>query len=278
MSPNIPGNILKHSREYLQTFRGMSSSIPGNITKHSGGCGQTFRGMSSNIPGNIAKHSGECPIYFDGRELVEASPITVVFSGALLIVCSVIFYVENLAKLLDAKLNSGGNLISMPWKSFEKFELVSATQDSVSNHRSAISFFFSGRGSRSAPGSSNMGVVMGSGLYGLIYREIPIKIFLFWWAVLISVLFTGYIFLVRCFSVYIDGIFYIIGFINMLDLCFGFRASVVFPRILGQRSRMLLVYLGRPRDLCLGLVFIVCLSACGSWYVNGTVFESTGEL
>ena len=140
----ISGNVAKHSGEYLQTFRGMSSNIPGNIAKHSGGCGQTFRGVSSNIPGNIAKHSGECPIYFGGRELVEASPITVVFSGALLIVCSVIFYVENLAKLLDAKLSSGGNLISMPWKSFEKFELVSATQDSVSNHRRAISFFFSG--------------------------------------------------------------------------------------------------------------------------------------
>ena len=80
------------------------------------------------IPVNVAKHSGECPIYFDGRELIEASTITVVFSVALLIVCSVIFCVKNLAKLLAARLNSGENLISMPWKSFEKFLLVSATQ------------------------------------------------------------------------------------------------------------------------------------------------------
>ena len=100
--------------------------------------------MSSKIPGNVANDSGECPIYFDGRELVEALSITVVFSGELLIVCSVIFCVENLAKLLAARLNSGENLISMPWKSFEKFLLVLATQDSVYNHRRAINLFSMG--------------------------------------------------------------------------------------------------------------------------------------
>ena len=73
---------------------------------YSGECHQIFRGISPNIPGNVVKHSGECPIYFDGRELVEASSITVVFSVALLIVCSVIFCVKNLAKLLAARLNS----------------------------------------------------------------------------------------------------------------------------------------------------------------------------
>ena len=78
----------------------MSSNIPGNVHKNTGE--------------NVAKHSVECPIYFDGRELVEASSITVVFSVALLIVCSVIFCVKNLAKLLAARLNSGENLISMP--------------------------------------------------------------------------------------------------------------------------------------------------------------------
>ena len=113
MSPNIPGNVLKHSGEYRQTFRGMWPNIPGNVAKHSGECPQTFRGMSPNIPGNVAEHSGECPICFDCRELVEASSITVVFSVALLIVCSVIFCVKNLAKLLAARLNSGENLISM---------------------------------------------------------------------------------------------------------------------------------------------------------------------
>ena len=121
----------------------MSPNIPGNVLKHSGECLQKFRGMSLNIPGNVAEHSGECPIYFDGRELVEASSITVAFSVALLIVCSVIFCVKNLAKLLATRLNSGDNLISMSWKSSEKFLLVSATQDSVSNHGRAMIFFFS---------------------------------------------------------------------------------------------------------------------------------------
>ena len=107
MSSNIPGNIVKHSGECGQTFH------PGNVVKHSGECRQTSRGISLNIPGNVVKHSGECPIYFDGRGLVEASSITVVFSVALLIVCSVISCVKNLAKLLAARLNSGGNLISM---------------------------------------------------------------------------------------------------------------------------------------------------------------------
>ena len=110
---NIPGNIVKHSGECSQKFRGMSPNIPGNIPKHSGECSQLFQGMQPNIPGNVAEHPGECPIYFEGRELVEASSITVVFSIALLIVCSVIFCVKNLAKLLAARLNSGENLISM---------------------------------------------------------------------------------------------------------------------------------------------------------------------
>ena len=87
-----------YSGDCREAFRGISPSIPGVLP---------------NIPGNVAKHSGECPIYFDGRELVEASSITVVFSVALLIVCSVIFCVKNLAKLLAARLKSGGNLISM---------------------------------------------------------------------------------------------------------------------------------------------------------------------
>ena len=76
--------------------------------------------MLPNIPGNVAEHSGECFETFQGvsyllssREVVEASSIMVVFSLALLIVCSVIFCVKNLAKLLPARLKSDENLISM---------------------------------------------------------------------------------------------------------------------------------------------------------------------
>ena len=57
MSPNIPGNVLKHSRECPQTFWRMSPKISGNFLKHSGECLQTFRGMSPNNPGNDLKHS-----------------------------------------------------------------------------------------------------------------------------------------------------------------------------------------------------------------------------
>ena len=60
MSPNIPGNVLKHSGKCPQTFWEMSPNIPGNLFKHSGECPQTFREMSPNIPGNVVKHFGEC--------------------------------------------------------------------------------------------------------------------------------------------------------------------------------------------------------------------------
>ena len=49
MSPSIPGNV---------------ENMLGNVLKHSGECRQTFRGMSSNIPGNVTKHSEECPESF----------------------------------------------------------------------------------------------------------------------------------------------------------------------------------------------------------------------
>ena len=113
MSSNIPGNVTKHSGKCPQTFRGMLPSIPGNVAKHSRECGQAFRVVLPSIPGDVAEHSGECPIYFGGGELVEGSSITVVFSGQL-IICSVIFCVGNLAKLLAARVNGGGNLICMP--------------------------------------------------------------------------------------------------------------------------------------------------------------------
>ena len=59
MSPNILGNVSKHSRQCpkhfrqcRQTFPGISPNILGNVVKYSGE-------MSSNIPRNVAKHSGE---------------------------------------------------------------------------------------------------------------------------------------------------------------------------------------------------------------------------
>ena len=42
-------NILKHSRECRQKFRGMSPNIPGHVLKHSGECHLIFWGMPSNI-------------------------------------------------------------------------------------------------------------------------------------------------------------------------------------------------------------------------------------
>ena len=65
---------------------------------------------------------------FYGRELVKASSILVVFSGELLVVCSVNFCVKNLAQLLAARLHSNENMISLPSKGFEKFLQASATQ------------------------------------------------------------------------------------------------------------------------------------------------------
>ena len=57
-----------YSGECHQTFPGMSPNIPGNVIRHSGECHQTFRGMSSDIPGNVIKHSRECPQTF--REIL----------------------------------------------------------------------------------------------------------------------------------------------------------------------------------------------------------------
>ena len=48
-----------YSGECPKTFLGMSPNIPGDVLKHSGECHQTFRGMSRKIPGNVATHSGE---------------------------------------------------------------------------------------------------------------------------------------------------------------------------------------------------------------------------
>ena len=62
-----------YSGECRQTFQGMSPNIPGNVAKHSEECRQifrkcrqTFRGMSSNIPENVPKYSGEYHQRFRG--------------------------------------------------------------------------------------------------------------------------------------------------------------------------------------------------------------------
>ena len=43
-TPNIPGNVARHSGECRQTFQGMSPNIPGNVRKLPGECRQLFRG------------------------------------------------------------------------------------------------------------------------------------------------------------------------------------------------------------------------------------------
>lgn len=60
MSPKIFGNVLKHPREYRQTFWGTSSNVPQNVAKNLGECPQRFRRMLLDIPGNITKHFVEC--------------------------------------------------------------------------------------------------------------------------------------------------------------------------------------------------------------------------
>ena len=57
MSPNINGDVAKHSLECPQLFWGLLPNISGNVLKHSGDCCKTFRGMSANIPRNSLKHS-----------------------------------------------------------------------------------------------------------------------------------------------------------------------------------------------------------------------------
>ena len=71
MSWKIPGNVLKYSRQCRWTFREMlpNINIAGNVVKNSGDCSQRFRGMSLNIPENVAKHFGECREKFRGMSL-----------------------------------------------------------------------------------------------------------------------------------------------------------------------------------------------------------------
>ena len=62
-----------------------------------------------------------------------------------------------------------------------------------------------------------------------------------------------------------------IGFVSLFNLGFGFDLAWF-------TLSMLLIGLEGLRDLCLWLFFIVGLSTCGCWYVNGTSFVSTDEL
>ena len=112
---------------YFQNFPNQACDywlcIKPGIQERGTDCGERGEWGECYIPGYVLKYSGECPIYFDGRELIEASTITVVFSVALLIICSVIFCVKNLAKLLAARVSSSENLISV----LKKFRKVSAS-------------------------------------------------------------------------------------------------------------------------------------------------------
>ena len=76
----------------------------------------------------------------------------------------------------------------------------------------------------------------------------------------------------------IHSVVYIVGYVNMFNLWFGFDLAWFGPRVFGQHCHMLLIFRSGPQKLCLGLVFIVSLCTCGYWYVNGTFFVSTGEL
>ena len=61
-----------YSGECPETFRGMSPNIPGNVLKHSGECPQTFRGMSPNILGNVVKIFGENNLWHVVKHSVES--------------------------------------------------------------------------------------------------------------------------------------------------------------------------------------------------------------
>ena len=63
MSPNIPGNVAKHSRKCCQTFWRISSNILGNFAKHSGEWPQTFRGMLPLFNVNEENYRAESNIH-----------------------------------------------------------------------------------------------------------------------------------------------------------------------------------------------------------------------
>ena len=89
-----------------------------------------------------------------------------------------------------------------------------------------------------------------------------------------------------CFSsiifirTYIHNIVYIIRFVNMFNLCFGFDlAKRSVSPFIGSTLLYVTNFHGKAaRDIYLGLLFIVSLCTCGCWYVNGTFLVSTGKL
>ena len=107
---------------------------------------------------------------------------------------------------------------------------MSATQDSVPNHRRAINLFFS------------MGIPKHSWFfkyksynelslahlniepefYRLIYREVPIKVFYFGGSANLGILYNLCLSSIIFIRIYIYNIVYIIRFFNMFSLCFGF--------------------------------------------------------
>ena len=59
MSPSIPRNVSKPSRECPQTFRETLLNIPGSFAKNSGKCPQKIQRILENILGHIVKHPVE---------------------------------------------------------------------------------------------------------------------------------------------------------------------------------------------------------------------------
>ena len=54
-----------YSGECPKTFLGMSPNIPGDVLKHSGECREKFRGMWPNIPGNKIPRNGRNKLAFN---------------------------------------------------------------------------------------------------------------------------------------------------------------------------------------------------------------------
>ena len=84
---------------------------------------------------------------------------------------------------------------------------------------------------------------------------------------LYSLCFSGVMVLRVC----IRGIYYIIGFVSLFNLGFGFDLAWFTLSYVTN-------WPGRTAGFMFMIIFIVGLSTCGCWYVNGTSFVSTDEL
>ena len=134
MLSNIPGNIAKHPGECCQTFWKISPNIPGNVAQHSEECSRTFRGMLSNIPGNVL-------FTLMVENWLKLHPQRL--SSSIIVDCLLCHLLcQKFSKVTCCQTQQRREFNLYVLKSSEKFLLVSATRDSVSNHRRAIIFFF----------------------------------------------------------------------------------------------------------------------------------------